>query len=451
MAQTTRPLTEIGRTGLLQSFGYIYDEILPELRDATRRRKVYRELRDLSPVVGGAFRAIDNILREVPVRVEPGGDAPEDLRAWELVDTAFGEIPWSSVLSQAGSMKEQGWAALEPVYIQRRGEHRDPALTSTYSDGLYGWRKFAPRSQESLERWIFAPGGDDIEALVQRPAPDFHEITIPREKLLLFCLDDDKGSPEGRSLLKNCVLTWKFVKRIQEIEGIGIERDLAGFPLMYAPQEVCASNASGNELAVQNYLKKLVTNIRRNEQEGALLPGVTDSNGQRMYELQLLTSGGQRQFDVDAVIQRYEQRMLLTFLADFLALGTGTAGSYALSQDKTDLFTLSLGGYLDDILEPFNTVEIPRLLRLNGMRARQPMLKRGPVGKRDLGTLGAYLANLSTAGLLLPSADGRLENMLREAAGLPVETEDVAIDGTVGKRAAWVRAVAAIEQGREAA
>ncbi|MGH8324410.1 MAG: phage portal protein family protein, partial [Steroidobacteraceae bacterium] len=339
------PFVELGRTGLRQYSGYIYDEILAELRDPIRRVKLYREIRDNSAPIGAAFRAIDNILRDVKITVVAGGDAPQDLRCWELIDSAFGDlnVPWSSVVSQAGSMKAYGWAALEPVYKQRNGDR--PAALGTadgrtlaaahskYADGLIGWRKFAPRSQESLLHWDFAPGTDDVIALTQRPAPTFQSITIPIDKLLLFTLDDDKGSPEGRSLLRNCVLSWKFAKRIMEIEGIGVERDLAGLPVCYAPADVLSTTATGNELAVKNYLKKLVTNIRRDAQEGVLLPASTDVNGKRLYELTLLTTGGTRQFDTNKIIERYEHRILMNFLADFLNLGLRSVGSYALSRD----------------------------------------------------------------------------------------------------------------------
>ena len=37
-------------------------------------------------------------------------------------------------------------------------------------------------------------------------------------------------NPEGRSILRNAYFSWYFEKKIAEIEGIGIARDLAGLP-----------------------------------------------------------------------------------------------------------------------------------------------------------------------------------------------------------------------------
>ncbi|MGI6498023.1 MAG: hypothetical protein ACOX0U_04265 [Oscillospiraceae bacterium] len=53
---------------------------------------------------------------------------------------------------------------------------------------------------------------------------------------MIFRTKSRKGSPEGRSILRNAYRSWYFKRRIQEIEGIGIERDLAGFPTLTAPE-----------------------------------------------------------------------------------------------------------------------------------------------------------------------------------------------------------------------
>jgi hypothetical protein len=53
---------------------------------------------------------------------------------------------------------------------------------------------------------------------------------------MLFRTKSRKGSPEGKSILRNAYRSWYFKRRIQEIEGIGIERDLAGFPTLTAPE-----------------------------------------------------------------------------------------------------------------------------------------------------------------------------------------------------------------------
>ncbi len=75
--------------------------------------------------------------------------------------------------------------------------------------------------------------------MTQMPPPDFGTFTIPMEKALLF--SDKKVvrtiQKEG-VFLEMLIAHGIFKRRIQEIEGIGIERDLAGLPVLYGPEGV---------------------------------------------------------------------------------------------------------------------------------------------------------------------------------------------------------------------
>ena len=73
--------------------------------------------------------------------------------------------------------------------------------------------------------------GNDSDA-----ASGLGTYTIPMSKALLFRTKSRKNNPEGRSILRNAYRSWYFKRRIQEIEGIGIERDLAGLPVMHGPE-----------------------------------------------------------------------------------------------------------------------------------------------------------------------------------------------------------------------
>ena len=100
-------------------------------------------------------------------------------------------------------------------------------------------------------------------------------------------------------------------------------------------------------------LENMVKSIRRDEMEGVVLPAG--------YELELLSSGGTRQFDTNAIINRYDTRIAMTVLADFIFLGHSETGSWALSSDKTELFAMAIGAFLDMICETFNSQGIPPL------------------------------------------------------------------------------------------
>jgi hypothetical protein len=228
-----------------------------------------------------------------------------------------------------------------------------------------------------LYEWQFDEW-NEVEAMVQMPAPDFNIRTIPFEKSLHFRTTSHKQNPEGHSVLRGAYRSWFFKANIENIEGIGIERDLAGLPIVYVPPEILKSTATPSRPSSRTYLQQLVTKIRRDENEGIIFPASFDDKGNKTYELQLLSSGGKRNFDTTAIIDRYDQRMLMSAMADFLLLGSKETGSYALGETKFRAFIKAIKTWLDSICDTVNRYAIPRLLHLNGKASdRAPYLETG--------------------------------------------------------------------------
>ena len=255
--------------------------------------------------------------------------------------------------------------------------------------------------------------------MVQMAPPDYKLRVIPMEKSLLFRTTSYKNNPEGRSVLRSAFRPWYFKKQIETIEGIGIERDLAGLPIAWVPPELLSPNASPEDRQVLESIKRIVTNVRRDEQEGIVFPLVYDENGNKVFDFGLLSTGGTRQFNTDAVIARYDQRIAMTVLADFILLGHEQVGSFSLASSKTHLFSVALGTWLNVIAAQFNRIAIPRLFALNSFRLEKlPKLVPGDIEVPNLTELGDYITKLAGAGMdLFP--DEKLEDYLRKVANLP--------------------------------
>jgi phage gp29-like protein len=101
-------------------------------------------------------------------------------------------------------------------------------------------------------------------------------------------------------------------------------------------------------------------------------------------------------------------------------------GSFALSSDKTELFSMAVGAYLDIICETFNNKAIPTLIDLNGEHfsgiTDYPTLEHGDVEGADIQELSAYIKDMTGVGVLVP--DDGIEDFVREAAGLPERLDD---------------------------
>jgi len=408
-------LVEIGSTGLKRSsggMGLVSEEFLREL-SGERGIRVYREMSDNDYVVGAVLYTIQSLIRQVEWHIEG------DEQAAEFIDSCIKDMStsWEDTLIDILSMLPYGWSWHEIVYKLRKGEHDDPRHNSKYSDGKLGWRKLPIRAQDTLYEWDFDEEGG-TQAMLQMPPPNYDIRKIPIDNSLLFRTATHKGNPEGRSILRSAYRPWYLKKHIENIEAIGIERDLAGMPIIYR-----------SELVASQYdteLKNILRNIKRNEQEGILLPLIFDPEGNEQLKFELIKAAGSRQIDTNAVINRLDRAIAMTSLADFIMLGQ-TVGSFALSSDKTRLFSLALHAILGSIASVYNQYGFPRLLRINGIKIKdpekQPRLVFADIETPNLDELGRYITSLAGAGMrLFPDDD--LENYLRTSASLPERPEE---------------------------
>ena len=426
-AQTVKPsYTELGHSGLKSSAGRLQEELLRELSGA-QGMKLLAEMRDNDPIVGAFLFAVEQLMRQVDWKVLPadtGDTAAVDNAAF--VDSCREDmsIPWSDVITEVLSMLVFGWCLLEEVYKIRNGPSKDPAKHSKFTDGKVGWQKLAPRAQDSLDSWIPAPDKRGFIGMRQR-TQELGVVDIPFAKALLFRTKSFKDSPEGRSILRNAYRPWYFKKRIEETEGIGIERDLAGLPVLTAPEGLDLWNEDDPRMIQMKQLAEdLIRNVRRDEQEGMLLPFG--------WTFVLASTGGARAVNTTDVINRYDQRIAMTVLADFILLGHGGKfGSFALAKSKTSAFTMSVVGYLNAIRDVFNSVAIPRLFALNGLpQDALPKLDYTPIEVPDLRELAAFLTALRATGFNL--ATPTIGRHLLTQAGIPATDADVAGGGGAG-------------------
>lgn len=414
---------EVGSTGLRRAGGFVLEEFLPQLQ-GTKARQAFREMSDNDPIIGGILLAFDEVIGRLDWRIEKPEEAtPEEVKAYEFIESCFydTEDSWDTTISNILSMLVYGWSVHEVVYKIRGGRSRDPKFDSAYSDGLIGWRKFPIRAQDSFFQWNFGPHGE-IEGMVQQDiATGMHYI--PANKWLLFRTTENKNDPEGRSMLRRAYTSWYYKKRIQEIEAIGIERDLAGLPVVYAPQEWFAGDADESTLASLRSVQNMVTQIKRNESEGVVIPYITDENGNKVLTLELLSSGGSRSFNTEAIIDRYNKMIATSMLADFVLLGQGTVGSFALGAQKLESWQMIVESLSKSICEVFNKMAIQKLLYVNGIDVeRAPRLTFGTVANADLAALAPYISTLADSGILTLD-DAELESWARRQAEMPPTPE----------------------------
>lgn len=410
---------EVGRVGQRRYGGIFYEEFLSELR-GRKGAEVFTEMSNNDETIGAILFAIEMLVRQASWNVEPGGSTAKDREAAEFVKSCMDDMQqtWIDTISEILSFLTYGWSFHEIVYKRRMGRTKDNRTSSKYDDGLIGWMKLPIRSQETLYQWEY-DDQDNLIGMTQMPPPDFGLITIPMTKAMLFRTRSRKDNPEGRSILRTAYRSWYFKRRIQEIEGIGIERDLAGLPVITTPEGMDIWDKDDEDMnAIRAGLEAMVKNIRRDSTEGLVLPFG--------YSFELTSTGGSRQFDTNSIIARYDTKISQTVLADFIQLGHESVGSFALSSDKTNLFSMAICAFLDIICQTFNSQGIPALIDINGDHfagvTDYPRLTHGDIEDVDLATMATFIKDMTSIGVIIP--DESLEDYVRQLGKLPKRTTD---------------------------
>jgi len=353
---------QLGASGLRRYGPYIYEEFLPELRWPGAGR-IYQEMSDNDAVIGSILYLAEMLIRGCTWEVEPCGNSEADQEAAAFLEECMHDMDmsWANIISEILSMLTYGFSFHEIVYKVRRGPNEvNSKYRSKFSDGRIGWRGIPSRAQTSLAEWEFDKEGN-VTAFIQRCEPTFDTIRIPMSKGLLFRTRVSKDNPEGKSLLRNAYRSWFFKKHFEEIEGIGIERDLAGFPVLEAPEGLDLwKDDDPNMVALKANAEALVASVRRDSEEGILLPFG--------WKLSLLTSGSSRQINIGETIERYDNRIAITMLSDIILIGNNRAGSFALADTKQSLLAAALQAQINNIADVFNANAVPKLFEINDFK-----------------------------------------------------------------------------------
>jgi len=368
MANKKEIYRNLGVTGIKQNSGMVFEQPLKQLQGHSGI-KIFTEMYYIDPVCGAIMFAIEQIVRSGEWSAKPASQDEKDKKAAKFVNQCMDDMQmtWEDVVSDALTVFPYGWAFFEIVYKVRRGRkginHR---LNSKHDDGKIGWQKISLRSQRSWEKWEIEEGTGDVLGMHQYDEhlrDDSQSQYLPLRanggiaKGLLLKTKHAGGNPEGVSLFTNAYRPWLIKKRLEEVEGVGIERDLAGLPVLIPPEDWDWDEEEN--VPVLAWAKELITNLRRDEYEGVILPNAN-------WDLKLLSAISARTHNTSEIINRYDKRIAMTSLGQFIMLGLDRAGgSYALVDSWEDLWKTAVQGHLNGMAGTFNKDAVPSLLELN--------------------------------------------------------------------------------------
>lgn len=414
-------MPEIGNNGLANPLGLIRDDFYTELEYPLAAR-TFKNM-TYHPTVSSAITVIEDTIRKVNWTIEAPDDADEQMKEHtQFIESCMHDMdrPWSEYVQEFLSIIIYGFSINEKVWKRRKKKNQK----SKFDDGLFGWKKLPTRSQASIKRWVWDEDGRDLLGVIQdlsqvkggslRYNVDGTLIGIPKNKFLHFRHNAQLDNPEGNSPLKQVFIPWSYLTTIEEYEAVGISRDMNGMPMIKLPPDYMSENASDDKKAVFEYMKTVIRNINANEQAGLVFPTFVDPDTKAdAFDFELVGTQGNKSYDTDKIIRRYEQKILMTFLADVLLLGHSNVGSNALASEKSSLLSVKVEAILSQIVDVINKDLIPHTFRMNGWDDTiTPKIAFDSFEETSLDEVGKLVQRAVSVGAM--EVDKELSNKLRD-------------------------------------
>lgn len=231
-------LGESGYIGLNIYSGVSNNELKKEL-NFPNSIKTFKEM-SYHSAVNSSITLFDSIISKATWSFKAPRDASEEeKRQCKLVESMMQDMEhsWAEFIRDVLSMNIYGFSVHEKVYRKRY-----KANGSMFNDGVIGWKKLPIRSQETIQEFKFSADGNDITGVTQNISgvTDVYnryssrvttEITLPRSKFLLFRAGKHRGDPFGVSPLRDAYLAWRFLTALEDLEAVGVSKDLNGLPV----------------------------------------------------------------------------------------------------------------------------------------------------------------------------------------------------------------------------
>ena len=371
-------------------------------------------------IVAAGVRYFTNLVAKAAWTVDPVDDSDQAMEMAELVEDIIKDMttPWHRIIKRLSMFTMYGFAVAE--WTAKRRE-----------DGVIGLLDIEPRSQKTIEKWELDMSGT-VTGMIQTDPQDGREIYIPRGKCIYVVDDTLDDSPEGLGLYRHLVKIADRLERYELLEGWGFETDLRGVPVARGPftdLEIMVQNGTLSRqqaTALKQPMLDFIESHNRNPELGMLLDSktyqTTDESSTpsavRQWDVELLQGSPGTAEEVAASIERLNREMARILGVEQLLLGSDSAGSHALSRDKTQAFGLMVDSTLKEMKEVIERDLLDVLWDLNGWDYDlKPSFKIEKIQYRDIEQVTSALEQMARAGATMDLNDPAV-NEIRAILGL---------------------------------
>ena len=397
---TNNRRSEIGSIGRSHSALFQYNLATEEYLNKLKwpdNLTIYEKMKRSDAQIKALLLVLELPIRSTQWYVEPADNSRKAKQVAEFIEENLFKGPpdgmtmhWDDLLRQICLMFPFGHSIFEKVY-------------KVDKSGFLTWRKFSPRPVSTIYDFLYDTNGGPIGIQQYKINESFQIVDIPIDKLLMFSHRMENGDVRGTSVLRSAYKHWYIKDFIYKIHNIGIERNHVGTPYVKLPPGVTPEDEKKG--------KEVVTSLRSSESGGATIPDGFDLD---------IFEGKRQMHDIMPYLNHQDLMIVRSVLAQFVNLGSGDTGSFALSKDQSDLFLMMLNSEAKYIANVFNSYAIPQLVRYNFNSDLYPKLTFKPLGGSD--KLLETLKLLVDGKLIVP--DLELETWLREMLDLPEKSEE---------------------------
>ena len=423
-------LGEVGALALRVFNGVTQDELRREL-NWPNSITTYKQMSDHS-AINAPLTLFSNIIAKATWIYKPPENATEEEKNQvKIINQMMGDMEhsWGDFIQDVLSSNVFGFCVNEKVYRKRY-----KANGSMYDDGIIGWKKLPIRVQESISKFIFSEDGNDVIGVQQnlsaindiynRFSRKSNLINIPRSKFLLFRTGKHRGDPFGKSPLRDAYLAWRFLTQLEELEALGVAKDLNGIPVLRLPPQVLSADGSPENQDQRLYFENAIRNLQVGEQMGIILPALYDEQGKSLYDIELLSTDGKKNFDLNKIKEYYRGLIFISLFADILLQGVTNTGSFALGSIKNSLSGAYAERLISNIAEVIQNDLIRQTYEINSWPTdRMGKLDFDNLDNTDIESLSKYLQRVASVGLL--EKDRAVLNAVRQGIGIDPLPEDL--------------------------
>ena len=405
---------EIGTSGTENFSGFYREEYFNTLLDDDAA-EVFDKMRRNDTQIGLATSSVINSITGGRWTVEPAKTkeaTDQEIEARkEQADFAsfilFQDLdkPWIKKMEEVLEVIIYGHAVFERV-------HKVVKNNKKWGDYI-GVKKLGYRSPKTIYKWNYNLDTKDFIGITQQADGDLSRnklVDIEAKNLMIFNISSVGDNLQGISMIRKCYGSWKRKELFLKLAAIGIEKSAIGTPIGKYPYP---EHGTAQYTSFKNNLQALTSHNKN----FLVLPQNKEGPSWDVEVMKI-------DFDADKVKQMldYEDLAILrAFIAQFLALGSGSTGSFALSSDQSDFFLNGIVFIADMIGEVFDKL-IEELIILNfGEQDEYPKLKHSRIRDKAGKEFAEVLKLAREAGIIIP--DDKLEKFTREKYDMPEKEE----------------------------